>query len=170
MVLFGAAPSPFLLNATIQYHLNRKNDWISKDLKTSIYMDNVLSGTSNPQQAIEYHTSSRQYFKEADMNLRQWTSNDDTINKMASQDGACAEDVTNCKVLGLVWNSNIDSLSLSLDKLIQEIHALQSITKRSVLSLSSKLFDPLRFVEPVSAKGKIMMHELWKMKMPWDTR
>ena len=142
VVLFGAAPSPFLLNATIQYHLNRKNDWISNDLKTSIYMDNVLSGTSTPQQAIEYYTSSRQYFKEAGMNLRQWTSNDDTINKMASQDGECAEAVT--KVLGLVWNSNTDTLSLSLpDKLIQEIHALQSITKRSVLSLSSKLFDPL---------------------------
>ena len=117
VVLFGAAPSPFLLNATIQYHPNRKNDWISNDLKTSIYMDNVLSGTSTPQQAIEYYTSSRQYFKEAGMNLRQWTSNDDTINKMASQDGACAEAVT--KVLGLVWNCNTDSLWLSLDKLIQ---------------------------------------------------
>ena len=58
MVLFGAAPLPFLLNATIQYHLDRKNDWISNDLKTSIYMDNVLSGTSTPQQAIEYYTSS----------------------------------------------------------------------------------------------------------------
>ena len=46
VVLFGAAPSPFLLNATIEYHLNRKNNWISNDLKTSIYMDNVLSGTS----------------------------------------------------------------------------------------------------------------------------
>lgn len=101
------------------------------------------------------------------MNLRQWTSSDDTINKMASQDGASAEAVT--KVLGLVWNSNTDTLSLSLDKLIQEIQALQSITKRSVLSLSSKLFDPLGFVEPVSAKGKIMMQELWKMKMPRDT-
>ena len=121
-------------------------------------MDNVLSGTSTPQQAIEFYTLSRQYFKEAGMNLRQWTSNDDTINKMASQDGACAEPVT--KVLGLVWNSNTDTLSLSLDKLIQEIHALQSTTKRSLLSLSSKLFDPLGFVEPVSAKGKIMMQEL----------
>ena len=101
------------------------------------------------------------------MNLRQWTRNDDTINKMASQDGTCAEAIA--KVLGLVWNSNIDTLSLSLDKLIQEIHAPQSITKRSVLSLSSKLFDPLGFVESVSAKGKIMMQELWKMKMLWDT-
>ena len=101
------------------------------------------------------------------MNLRQWISDDDTINKMASQDGACAETVT--QVLGLVWNSNTDTLSLSLAKLIQEIHVLQSITKRSILSLSSKLLDPLGFVEPVSAKGKMMMQELWKMKMPWDT-
>lgn len=44
-VLFGAAPSPYLLNATIQHHLIKQNDWISEDLQRSIYMDNVLTGT-----------------------------------------------------------------------------------------------------------------------------
>ena len=44
-VLLGAAPSPYLLNATIQHHLIKQNDWTSEDLQRSIYMDNVLTGT-----------------------------------------------------------------------------------------------------------------------------
>ena len=35
-ILFGAAPSPFLLNATIQYHLNENDNWIMKDLIATI--------------------------------------------------------------------------------------------------------------------------------------
>ena len=71
---------------------------------------------------------------------------------MAFQDEAYAEPTI--RVLGLVCNSNTDTLSLSKDNLIQEMHMLQSITTRSVLSLSSKLFDPFSFVEQVSVKVK----------------
>lgn len=43
-----------------------------------------------------------------------------------------------------------------------------SITKRSVLSIASKLFDPLGFIEPVTVKAKIMIQELWKQNIIWD--
>ena len=36
-VLFGAAPSPYLLNATIQHHLIKQDDWVSNDLQRSIH-------------------------------------------------------------------------------------------------------------------------------------
>ena len=44
-VLFGAAPSPFLLGATINHHLDRhSDDEIARDIKDNIYVDNLLSG------------------------------------------------------------------------------------------------------------------------------
>ena len=47
-VLFGAFPSPFLLAATLRHHLDKqKDDWVTEDLKNSMYVDNVLSGASN---------------------------------------------------------------------------------------------------------------------------
>ena len=55
-VLFGAAPSPYLLNATIQHHLIKQDDWISKDLQRSIYMNNVLTGTDTIPEALQYYT------------------------------------------------------------------------------------------------------------------
>lgn len=95
------------------------------------------------------------------MNLRQWTSNSNLLNDQARTDGVNA--ALTIKVLGLVWNAETDTLSLSLAKLCEEISNTERFTKRSVLSLSSKLFDPLGFVEPVTAKekrncGKLTLH------------
>ena len=147
-VLFEAAPSPYLLNATIQHHLIKQNNWISEDLQRSIYMDNVLTGTDTIAEALEYYTSSRNCFQKTGMNLRQWISNSPTLNRQAHDHGVCAEPMV--KVLGLNWNTKTDTLSLSLTKLLKETNSIDKISKRSVLSLSSKLYDPLGFVEPVT--------------------
>ena len=165
-VLFGAAPSPYLLNATIQHHLIKQDDWISEDLQRSIYMDNVVTETDTEPEALQYYTPSRNCFQKAGMNLRQWTSNSPALNRQAHDDGVYAEPMV--KVLGLNWNTKTDTLSLSLAKLIKETNSTEKVSKRSVLSLSSKLYDPLGFVEPVTVKAKIMMQELWKHNLTWD--
>ena len=110
-VLFGAAPSPYLLNATIQHHLIKQVAWMSTDLQRSIYMDNVLTGTHTIPEALQYYTSSRNCFQKAGMNLRQWTSNSPALNRQAHDDGVYAEPMV--KLLGLNLNTNTDTLSLS---------------------------------------------------------
>ena len=100
------------------------------------------------------------------MNLQLWTSNSPASNRQAHDDGVYAERMV--KVLGLNWNNNTDILSISLTKLIKETNSTENVSKRSLLSLSSKVYDPLGSVEPVTVKAKIMMHELWKHNLTWD--
>ena len=102
-VLFGAAPSPYLLNATIQHHLIKQGDRISKDLQRSIYIDNVLTGTDTISEALQYYTSSRNCFQKTGMNLQQWTSNSPALIRQAHDDGVYAEPMV--KVLRLNWNT-----------------------------------------------------------------
>jgi len=111
-VLFGAAPSPYLLDATIQHHLVKKDDWISQDLQRSIYMDNALTRVDTVPEALEYYTSSRDCFQKAGMNLRQWTSYSPALNHQAHDDRVYAEPMV--KVSGLNWNTKTDTLSLAL--------------------------------------------------------
>ena len=87
------------------------------------------------------------------MNLRQWTTNSINLDQKIKEDKTEANKVV--KVLGLVWDSENDSLSLAIDKLIEETKHLQNITKRKVLSIASKLFDPLGFVEPITVRRKL---------------
>lgn len=168
-VLFGAAPSPFLLNATVQYHLdnNAKNsDWIAKDLKNSMYMDNVVTGVSNDEKAVQYYMHSRELMKTAGMNLRQWSTNSTVLQQKVQKDDSGMTGTL--KVLGLIWNSERDVLSLSVKKIIEDVKQLKKITKRSVLSIAATIFDPLGFVEPFTVKAKILMQTLWERKVTWD--
>ena len=117
-VLFGATPLHFLLNATIQYHLSQKDNWVARDLMENMYMDNVITGTDCDNKSLEYYSLSRRYLQEAGMNLCQWTSNSEALNRKAQEDNIQAAPTT--KILGLTWNSTSDTLSLSIEKTIRE--------------------------------------------------
>ncbi|GFW96306.1 uncharacterized protein TNCV_572771 [Trichonephila clavipes] len=41
-------------------------------------------------------------------------------------------------------------------------------TKREVLSVIAKLYDPLGFLGPVIAKAKVFLQQLWQCKLDWD--
>ena len=142
-ILFGATSSPFLLIATIQYHLMKANTWIATDLINSTYMDNVVTGADSQEKAMEYYTSSQKYLKDAGMNLREWNSSSPNLNIKAKED-KCASKNPPTKVLGLKWDATLDTLSLSLDKMIDDISQAtqQKMSKRSVLSIASKNIQP----------------------------
>ena len=69
-------------------------------------------------------------------------------------------------VLGLQWNTQTDTLSLTSKSSIPSITSLT--TKREVLKESSKLFDPLGLLSPVTIKAKFFMQSLWQRNLDWD--
>ncbi|XP_063903768.1 uncharacterized protein LOC135123205 [Zophobas morio] len=44
----------------------------------------------------------------------------------------------------------------------------KKVTKRVILSLSSQIFDPLGLIGPVIMKAKIILQQLWSLKLGWD--
>ena len=56
-------------------------------------------------------------------------------------------------------------------KVVSEAKALHDqLTKRSVLSIAAKVFDPLGLFEPFTVRAKMMLQELWKQKVSWDSQ
>jgi hypothetical protein len=41
-------------------------------------------------------------------------------------------------------------------------------TKRNILSAASRLFDPLGLLCPIVTKAKMLLQELWRLKIDWD--
>ena len=130
-----------------------------------LYVDNVVSGCPSESEAISYYNEARSIMNGAHFNLRSWASNSSQLMDQASRDKI--SDINNpVNVLGLQWNTKADKLSLTSKSSIPSITSL--ITKREVLKESSKVFDPLGLLSPVSVKAKIFMQSLWQRNLDWD--
>lgn len=70
------------------------------------------------------------------------------------------------KTLGFGWNCDADNLIYHL----QPLPVPERVTKRSVLSSVSRLFDPLGLLSPVIIKAKVFMQALWLSKVDWDSK
>ena len=63
------------------------------------------------------------------------------------------------KVLGTNWNLEEDAIVMKLNKIIEFASNLE-LTKRNVLRIADKLFDPLGLIAPVIVVLKMLLQEL----------
>ena len=77
----------------------------------------------------------------------------------------CSDSKT--KVLGLTWDMVADKFDFDLTKVCNDEPGT-IITKRSILSMIAKLFDPLGLVSPIIVGAKVLFQELCTMKIGWD--
>ena len=77
-VVFGVSSSPFLLNATIQHHLEEhKLAFLNtvKILSQSTYMDDIASGAGTEEDAYLLYKESEDLLKQGGFNLRKFVTN-----------------------------------------------------------------------------------------------
>ena len=71
------------------------------------------------------------------------------------------------KVLGSNWNLAEDTFVLKLSKVVEFARDLEP-TKRNVLRIAAKLFDPLGLISPVMVVLRMLLQELCLNKSQWD--
>ena len=69
------------------------------------------------------------------------------------------------KTLSVLWVSNFDAFLLQF-KIDDEFKTTP--TKSKFLGVIVKVFDPLGLVAPVVFVMKILMHEIWKLRVDWE--
>ena len=160
-VLFGATSSPFLLQATLDYHFNKAPDSIRDVVKGGFYVDNFLGNSDDASQLRQIYTEANKLLKEANMPLQQWTSNSVELKNLIVETENPADQVN---VLGLKWDTLTDTLSISTPTWDNK-----PLTKRSLLSQVSSIFDPLGLITPLTIQGKMLIRQAWQTKLDWDT-
>lgn len=166
-VPFGVISSPFLLNATIRYHLRKGNDTIRKQIADDLYVDNLVTGTNSLKSALSLYHTSKCAFDDLSMNLREWNSN--SIQFMNAVPARYRNKETeHIKVLGLNWDLKRDRMSLRFN--LSERDTRQVDTKREVLRIIASVFDPCGFAAPLVLPTKLFLQDLWRQKLDWDTK
>ena len=102
-VPFGVISSPFLLEASVRFHLRQQHKPTAQLIAQNIYVDNVLVSCPTPEAAIELYHEAKAIFKAASMNLREWSSNSAEVRRCLSHDDAIDSELVS--VLGLKWNN-----------------------------------------------------------------
>ena len=165
-VPFGNTSSPFLLNATLQHHLNTYPDSVTvRELKENMYVDDWLSGAYTVEEASKMLSEAQSILSGAGMTLSKWhTNNAVLINQHYQYFESEVDEET--KLLGMCWNSSKDVFSFKGLSLGDEFKL--NFTKRNVLSLIARIFDPLGLISPFTMCAKILFQDIWRLGLGWD--
>ena len=71
------------------------------------------------------------------------------------------------KVLGVRWNFVSDQFVFDLREIATLARNIEP-TKRNVVSVTAKFYDPMGFLSPIITEFKIFFQELCKAKISWD--
>ena len=157
---FGNRSSPFVFNATVKYHLSQfEQSKVISELNENLYVDNWMTGGDEVSEVMQMKKEGTDVMKMAGMELAQFESNERVILD------ASELNESNVKILGMKWNPNLDCfLFFGI-----EVDPSLVITKRVVLSLIARQFDPMGFLNPFVIKLKILFQDLWRLGIDWDT-
>ena len=72
------------------------------------------------------------------------------------------------KVLGTNWNVEEDTIVMKLNKIVEFARGLEP-TKRDVLRIAARLFDPLGLISPVMVLLRMLLQELYLNNCEWDS-
>uniref|UniRef100_A0ABD2W647 Integrase catalytic domain-containing protein n=1 Tax=Trichogramma kaykai TaxID=54128 RepID=A0ABD2W647_9HYME len=162
-VVFGLNSSPFLLGATIEHHLKLEcesaasSDVVDclKKLKRSFYLDNCVTSVSTVEEKTNFQTIATKYMCNAGFNLRDWECTGEQQSPSTSS------------VLGVLWDKCEDVLCLNWNF---DCHIGESLSKRDILTITHRIFDPLGWASPTLLIPKLILKTLWKEKVSWDAQ
>ncbi len=192
-VTFGVTSSPFLLNATIEHHLNKFSSSfpeLVEQLKRSIYVDDVVTGAESEEAAYQAYLDSKHILKEGGFNLRKFVTSSSTLQAKIDEEQASSTpseqrtDETYAKstlgstqrlrsgeqkILGVPWDVGGDRLVFDISEVALKAKDIQP-TKRNVVSTVDRFYDPIGFLSPLIIRFKILFQRLCESQIGWDER
>lgn len=171
-VTYGVASSSFLaIRCLFQLAEECKGSHpqIAQIIRKSMLVDDVLHGAHSIKEAAQMCHDLTQILKSGGFELRKWIANHPDILRNIKNSGdpndilEIGADQT-IKTLGLLWSCHSDHLMYQINIGNPEKH----MSKRTILSAISKIFDPLGLLSPCVIIAKKILQRLWLNKSSWD--
>jgi hypothetical protein len=169
-VTYGTSSAPFLairsLNQVALDHF-QNDPVISNIINNDFYVDDLLTGAETIDSVVQIRNKLTAVLATVGFNLRKWTSNSDKILTNTSESTSTQipflSDGLQSKTLGIQWNHSRDLIQYTIKENLNK-----KFTKRTILSEISQIFDPLGLVGPCITVAKLILQEIWQLKLNWD--
>lgn len=169
VVTYGLASSPYLSVECMNdgaTAMETEFPDAANAIKNDFYMDDGATGADDEEKAIILAKDIDYVLKKSGFQLRKWRSNSAKLVQELTGDNDSSvlfDEEGKTSVLGIKW------LPMS-DEITYEVRAkeVEKLTKRNILSIIYKLYDPNGLVAPVIIRAKLLMQNIWKAKLEWD--
>lgn len=168
-VTFGMASAPYLATKVLQQLAideKEQHPAAAAIALTDFYMDDLLTGANSYEEGISIYNEMTALLKSGGFELQKWNTNDAHLLRVMhgvdNHDKQLNLDAT-VKTLGIAWNNMRDEFQYSINLPEQPV-----VTKRTIASDISKLFDPMGWLAPTIILGKVFLQKLWLSGVTWD--
>ncbi|KAJ3617930.1 hypothetical protein MTP99_007013 [Tenebrio molitor] len=157
-VTYGTACAPFIAVRCVQQIAVENKEKYPDAYPVIIhdfYMDDMLTGADTAEEVVKIRQQVTSVLADGQFELRKWAANSETMIPVESsveisdsQSGLINFDKScEAKTLGIYWNCKSDLLKYEV---MQTRSTSEALTKRKILSVVAKIFDPLNLLGPVT--------------------
>lgn len=165
-VTYGFTSASFLTTRCIrQLGEECLNPHTKEVIQKDFYVDDLLTGADTVEELRHLQRSVSDELAKGCFHLRKYRSNlpDLLSNDINLEEGELM--ISNAtSTLGIGWAPSSDQLHFQ----IHDVSTAKAFTKRSILSSTFKIFDPLGLLSLCTIKPKILLQKLWIEKLDWD--
>ncbi|XP_053597998.1 uncharacterized protein LOC128668657 [Microplitis demolitor] len=169
-VTYGTTSAPYLAGRTLQQLLlDEGHDFpvAVEPFQKGSYVDDITGGADDIKSLNAIATQVEEMALRGCFPLAKWKSNHPGFFRLPSFQSTSSEthqfSESSSKILGLAWQCAPDLLMFTGQPILQA-----TITKRTILSETAQLFDPLGLISPIIVRAKVLMQDLWQEKIGWD--
>lgn len=167
-VIFGSASAAFLAIASIRKiaALEETNYPIgASTILNDFYVDDLLTGADTIAELNLIRDETTKILSKAGFQLRKWASNcpevlEDVPHADTSEPIHFINRNEEIRTLGMHWNTTNDSFKYDINMCDS-----RKVTKRSMLSVLSKIFDPLGLLGPITLVAKILIQRASRIQI-----
>lgn len=166
-VTYGTTSAPFLaIRCLLEIASESRNTFPleSKIIREDFYVDDLITGSNDLELLKLIKINVQNILSSAGFQLHKFNSNVFELRNVNSENNSIHISNEDKRTLGIIWNSNTDNFTYSNKNLIQ----YPEITKRTILSLTAQLYDPLGILAPIIILAKLIIQELWQLNLTWD--
>jgi hypothetical protein len=196
VILFGNLASPNGSQKVIQLNCDINGQDLLEALESirnSLYMDDVADSRPEQEQALLLVQQLIVLFQACGMTVQKFYSNSELVCQNTDQtllakqihfEGASHDVVYRVgRVLGMSYTVPEDCLTYAgkfkdvrnwvkgkVDIDLDNETEQEGWTKRKLAQVSASVFDPLGLISPFLVRSKVIMQEVWKLKIDWGAK